>query len=130
VIPLKLATTSALPLATAVKDPSVPTETTPVFELDHVGVLPPTRVPDASRGFAVACPVWPERREDESTTTVTAVIVGVPPTLTGALPDTPLIVATIDVVPFLIGLTTPAIETLATVGSVLTHDDTVRPVNA
>jgi hypothetical protein len=50
--------------------------------------------------------------------------------LTGALPDLPLIVATIEVVPFLIGVTTPAIVTLATVGSVLTHDDTVRPVNA
>jgi hypothetical protein len=125
VTPPKVAITSAVPLPTAVKEPSVATVTTLVLELDQVGVFPPTSVPDASRGFAVACPVCPVDNDAESVTTVTAVIVGDPPTLTAALPATPLIVATIDVVPFLIGVTTPVIDTVATDGSVLTHDDTV-----
>jgi hypothetical protein len=118
----------AVPAATPVTTPVAETVATPVLDELHVVVLPVRVPPTASLRVAVS--VWvaptPTLAADGATVTLaTGTIV----TVIVALPDLPSLVAVAVAVPAAIPVTTPTLDTLATLAFDEVHV-TVRPISA
>jgi hypothetical protein len=124
--PSLVATTFAVPAATAVTSPAPLTDATPGADDVHVTERPVNTLPAESRSVACACAVWPTVREVADSVTFT-VATGTGVTVSGSEPLCPSLVAVTVTVPAASAVTTPVGETVATV--VLEEvQPTVRPV--
>jgi hypothetical protein len=115
-----------VPAPTAVINPPADTVATVVFELDHDGV-PRSVFPLPSFATATACVVCPTVNADDGSVTVT---VAEPPgavTRKASDPTIPSLDAEMTAVPAATPVTTPVLETDATLGAELDHV-MVRPV--
>lgn len=126
--PSTVAEMVAMPVVTAVTSPEAETVATGGFAEAHRNVAEMT-LPFWSRATAVSCCVDPSRTENGAGVTVTVVMTGVCATVIVAaeVPETPSDVAVIVADPAATPVTSPLLETVATLGALLCQV-TTRPV--
>jgi hypothetical protein len=126
--PSLVAVIVADPGATAVTSPVADTVATAVPELDHVTARPSRGTPLADCGVAVSCAVPPSVIDSVAGVTAT-LATGTGATATVAVPERPSLVAVIVADPGATAVTSPVLDTVATVVPELDHV-TVRPSRA
>ena len=114
-----------VPPATAVTRPRFETVAIAEFDVLHATDRPVMALPSASLATAVACVVLPATRLELPRVTPTDDTTAVE-TVRFALPLTPSTVALIEVEPLATAVTTPWLDTVATLGFELAHV-TARP---
>jgi hypothetical protein len=127
VFPSLVAMMLAVPAATAVTTPVPDTVATPVLSEDQTMTRPVNTLLLASRVVAVACVAWPIWIGEAARDTLTEAT-GIGVTVSVALPVWPPLAAVIWAVPTASAVTTPLLDTVATVVLLEVHV-TVRPVN-